>query len=212
MVALAAGLVVAGCGSAAVPDASSPPRLTSGSAPAALEGKVLRNADLRAVPAVPPALLVTRIDDQDLTLDPDPRGPCGAQATQPDFTTGANVGLSGGGVQGFESVLDLGADEAARYLAAMVADIRPGCPPWESTTAQGTTQTGELVRGVDLGMGADTAAAATVRVSAGGRSIHASQIVVRSGGTVAVVVVLAATPLDDEIVRGLASAAATRLG
>lgn len=144
--------------------------------------------------------------------NPDPRGPCGARAPQPPgMDHAALVTLRAGSYQVVEVVSAPAPGEAARYLDALAADLRPGCPPHESTTNQGHVQRVSGVEAVDVGGVGDRAVAWTARAEVGTSRVNAGLVALHVGPRFAYVQVFSVDPPPPATVRALAEAAARRL-
>lgn len=188
------------------------PRVTEGTAPADLKTKLLQPEDLQGIRGLPSDLRVVPVESANLFENPDPRGPCGAKVDQPDLSGGASLAFQARTATGFQMVGEVPEDQARAFLDATAADSRPGCPPWQSRTDTGANQTGEFLGTVDLGLPADVATAANIHVTSAGSEAYGTEIIVRSGGTLSVVVLLAGAPAPPSVTRDLAATAARRLG
>jgi hypothetical protein len=209
--ALAAlGVVVAlgaGCSSGSGTTSSTPPIESTA---AKLEPGLLTLAQVRVALATP-GYRRTSAKGIDLNDNPDPRGPCGATVTQPSFRPGAVATFRNRSSAVATIVIEPGAAAAKQYLDALVADARPGCPPFVSTTNYGETQRVEPVV-VPLPPLADGAVASggVVTVGDSPRSAGVS-ITVRDGGRMALTMMISGSDIPESAIVALARASAKAL-
>jgi hypothetical protein len=192
--------------------ASNTPQVTAD--PAARETlglHALRAEDLRALPGMADA--VERPPERAPVFEnPDPRGPCGGRAPQPPgMDHAALVTLRAGSYQVVEVVSAPPPGDVARYLDVLAADLRTGCPPFESTTNQGQTQRVSGVTAVDVAGVGDRAVAWTALAEVGTSRANAGLVALRAGPRFAYVQVFSAEAPPPATMRALAEAAARRL-
>jgi hypothetical protein len=151
------------------------------------------------------------------TPDPDPRGPCGAPIVQPSIRRGAFVEYERGGVRPLRVVQwvnDLAGGEAARTIAAVAADVQPGCPPYSTATPYGHPQRNGFVRTFPLGSVGDQRFAfeiwARVEVRGTPRA-YATEILIRASDRLTAVALESLRPLPAALVRAVAARAAADL-
>jgi hypothetical protein len=210
---LAFGVVASGCSTTTRPQAprSLTPRVTTGTAASRLDAVLLSTADLVAVPGAPSDLRAVPVNDAALFKDPDPRTPCGGHLAQPDLSTGAGVALQSSSISGFEFVFAQPVEQAQRYVATVQADTRPGCPTYQTRTNTGSFQTVRIVGVLALPKLADQQTGAMVHITNQGLDLYAAEVAVRSGGLLAIEVLLSSAALAPDFVAAVTAKAAARL-
>ena len=191
--------------------ASDTPRITASSVAHQQNAQLLTTADLHSVPGMPSDVAAVSVNSVDLYEDPDPRGACGAKVAQLDVSHGHNIGIQGGGIQGFESVVQLPIAQATAYLSALTADAKPGCPGYDSKTNTGELQHAELQQLVDVGALGDQRISAVLKITDQGQTAYGAAITVRVADRVLELVVFGDSPPPPETVVPLASRAVDRL-
>ena len=179
---------------------------------ASLRPGLITTKDLRSVPDLP-TLEPVPLKQTNAFENPDPRGPCGAKISQPDLSKGATaVFESQAPLTLSDTVLNLGTAAATNYLSTLLADARPGCPPYESTTRQGQTQTVTPSAFLDpLNAGAQRLVVlekATVNDQTG----YLGYAVVRRDGLIAITMVVSALPVSSDTIQALATQVGDALG
>lgn len=149
----------------------------------------------------------------DTTPNPDPRGPCGATATQPSRQDGALVEFERAAppLRLLQWVADLPAGVAQRTIAAAAADVRPGCPPYSTATPYGHPQRNRFVRTFRLAPVGDQRFAFEIwgRVEASGNpGVYGAEILVRRSRRLTIVALESLDPLAPALVRAVAARAA----
>ncbi len=202
IVALVIACSAAACSGGDTTVESNTPQIQSGAKK--LEPGLVTLRDLAEVPGLP-KLTTTPTADAPLFENPDPRAPCGAPIEQPDLSKGAVGVLSSNALDLVSSVVSLGEVEATRFMDATLADARPGCAPYESTTNQGTTQTvnPEIVEVPPVG---DQRFAQTATIEVQGQTLYTGAALVRNGGILATSLIFSQVPVDPDTVAALTSA------
>jgi hypothetical protein len=177
--------------------------------PRALSLMLVRAAAIATLPGAPKGLVRQQIDQAGLTVDPDPRAPCGAELkNSPSLQQGAlAVSANPANAVVTQWVNRLPGQRAAALIGADIRDTRPGCPDYFSHTDTGAVQLNHLVRVVPLAASlADQRLATVLRISpARGKPVYAATIELRARACLMRVIVLSPTPVASRFVRGLAS-------
>src|SRR4051794_7572433 len=147
LILAAFALAGSGCGSS-----SSADTLQSRPAPANLSKALIHADELHVLPGAPLESFVQRpIDQAQLTVDADPRGPCGAKVSAVSLRKGALRAFSSqAGVTVIQWINRLPPGRAATVIDAEVADLRPGCADFRTTTASGAKQKVHFIGAVPL--------------------------------------------------------------
>jgi len=173
---------------------------------------LLTGSNVMAIPGGPPGLTVTTPSRQGaLFQDPDPRSPCGARVTLPDFSQGAQVQLDAASFVAFQVVVDLPVSEATAFATAWQKDTRPGCPPFLSKSNTGSSQIADLVSPVPMPALADQATGTWSTLNDNGQTVNSYGLVLRTGGRLAFDVLIAPAPLPEVFVVGFAYEAEFKL-
>jgi hypothetical protein len=197
-------LVAGACGGDKAAPGSATPRITGG-ADGPLAPGLLTQAQLRQVPGLSSAK-VTSLEETSLFEDPDPRGPCGAKVPALSLDDAAGVAIAAETIRGgAEFVRRLPTGAATRYLDAVMADTRSGCPEYETTTNQGAKQRVLLVRIVRLHNEFDQAVAVVNALKVANSVRAATRVEVRHGDILATTVIFTNRPMENVTVRGIAS-------
>jgi hypothetical protein len=197
-------LALGACGGHKGANGSNTPRITVG-ADGPLAPGLLTQVQLRQVPGLSTAK-VTSLQKAAIFEDPDPRGPCGAKVPTLSLDDAAGIAITAETIRGgAEFVRRLPAGGAKRYLDAVMADTKSGCPEYATTTNQGATQRVLLVRIVRLYKEFDQAVAVVNAIKLGGTVRAATRVEVRHGDILATTVIFTNTPMDNVTVRGIAS-------
>ena len=189
----------------------------TGSSVKHVTAKALRRALLTAaqLPATPDPYAGGPASPASITDDPDPRGPCGAMLTQPSLHRGAVAQFrSGDPAAVFQWVNRLPATVASAAVAAVSNDIRPGCPAFNSATPYGHPQRNTFVRAISLPSLGDQRVAITLRIrlmAPGARAAYGTEILIRKGDYLTVVVLSGLQPQTPSVVRAVAASAAADL-
>jgi hypothetical protein len=149
-----------------------------------------------------------------LSDNPDPRGPCGAKIAQPDLGSGASIAIGSSSIVGFQGVLRPTEPTAEAFLDANLADVREGCPPWQSTTNTGSTQTVTLLDVVPdqpVPDGVDQQLAVVLKVEDSGQTAYAGVIALRSGDVLSELAYFGPAPVDARTVAELVVLLGARL-
>jgi hypothetical protein len=174
---------------------------------------MLRASDIQALPGLPQGLTQQGIDRSSLTVDPDPRAPCGAKITQPSFQRGA-LRLFANRTNGSTLIQwanRLPPGRAAAYIDDLRADARPGCRDYETTTSTGSRQMNHFVGAVALPTLDDQRLAVLMRVgNRGGAGAGIAAIALRRRDCMTEVIVFARNEPPHELVRALAVKTAKR--
>jgi hypothetical protein len=172
-------------------------------------------AAVAALPGAPKGLVRQKIDQAGLTVDPDPRSPCGAVVTNaPSLQQGALAVLANpANAVVTQWVNRLPVRRAAALIGADIRDTRPGCEDYLSFTDTGASQLNHLVRVVRLPSAlADQRTAAVLRITPiRGKPEYAAAIELRSRACLMRVIVLSPAPIATRFVRRLADLAGKRL-
>jgi len=180
-------------------------------APAALEDALLTEEDLRSLPDAPETALTRRsVEDANLLVNPDPRGPCGARGWQAPVDRGALIMFAGESGMVFEYVDRRPPGEARAVIDDQQADLRPRCPSFLSETPYGKPQENLLIRPVQLDPLLDQRVAYISRVTIT-VPVYGAMILLRQGDHLAAVVSTSLRQPSDAYVRALAERAAARL-
>jgi hypothetical protein len=198
------GLAVSGCA-----DDSNPFGFAN---QASFEGALLTRDEVLATGLVGSQIAVQTPDTVELQENPDPRGPCGgrddAALNVNAFDAGIVFATPAIIIQHFV-VQDSG---SARSVAAMRADIAPGCPTFLSDTPYGFRQVNEFVASIELpAIGDDRVAWAATAGPEGGETFNVAAGVVVVDDFLSVVVVLGPEPSPDGLLERLTEIAGLRL-
>ena len=103
--------------------------------PRALSLMLVRAAAIATLPGAPKGLVRQQIDQAGLTVDPDPRAPCGAELkNSPSLQHGAlAVSANPANAVVTQWVNRLPGQRAAALIGADIRDTRPGCPTTSPT-------------------------------------------------------------------------------
>ncbi|HEY5170641.1 MAG TPA: hypothetical protein VIK54_02830 [Acidimicrobiia bacterium] len=208
MLALAA-IVGVGCGGEPFPATSTTPRVSADPS-SSLQPGLVTSAALATVPALASVATVPTSQGQ-IFENPDPRAPCGAKIAPPRLSDAiAEFQMSTGFA--FEGIANTGAASAKRFLDANRADMRDGCPPYDSQTNQlGVVQHVVYEGSIPLTSIADDALAVREQVSVPGQPlVDAVEIVIRRRAVVGVFEYLGA-PISAEAVVEVANLVARGL-
>jgi len=153
----------------------------------------------------------TSSEGLNLRGNPDPRGPCGAKVPQPSLRHGALASFRNRSSALATMVVEPGELATKRYLDAIVADSRPGCAAFDSTTNFGETQhvVPILVPLPPLADGA-VASAGLVTIGDGPRTLLV-EIIVRDGDRMAFTGIISGTDIPASKVVALARESAKAL-
>jgi hypothetical protein len=197
----------AGCSSGAGEKTSSTPPVESTANE--LEPGLLTLQQVRTALALP-NYRRTKPEPMNLRDNPDPRGPCGAKIADPPYDNAAVATFRDKKSVLVEVVVEPGERKASDYIAALQADSKPGCPPFESKTNTGATQRMEPTM-VPLPPTADGASAVGGIVTVGSRRAVLVGVVVRDGGRLAISQLVAGTSVSPEAAISLARESAKAL-
>jgi hypothetical protein len=143
------------------------------------------------------------LDREPLYEDPDPRGPCGAVTHPPPISEGATNVFVGSGVAVTNTVLRPGLEQARAFMAENLADARPGCAPYQSTTNEGRVQTvTSLVVALPALSDERLGTMATIQIAS--QTSYVATVMVRRGDLIAAGVIFAASPVSKTSLRDLA--------
>lgn len=176
-----------------------------------LQRGVVTAEELRAITGLP-RLQPVPLKNAPLFENPDPRGPCGARISQPDFPKRAIAVFAANSVMVFEAVARLDEGTARAFVDSIIADAKPGCPPFESLTNTGAQQT--VIPGitVELPQLSDQQIARTESISVLGHSNEAAEVLIRRGGLVALAAIFAERRVPVRTVQQFAAAVNSALG
>jgi hypothetical protein len=149
-----------------------------------------------------------------LADNPDPRGPCGAEITQPDLAQGESIAITSASILGFQGVLVPKELSAEDYLDANLEDATEGCPPWTSTTNTGSTQTVTLVDVVPeqtVPDGIDQQLGFVLKVEDSGQTAYAGLVLLRAGDVLSQLAWFGGAEVDPRTVSEVVVLAAARL-
>jgi hypothetical protein len=176
---------------------------------------LVRPAAIAALPGAPKGLVRQQIDQAGLTVDPDPRAPCGAELkNSPSLQHGAlAVSANPANAVVTQWVNRLPGQRAAALIGAEIRDACPGCPDYFSHTDTGAVQLNHLVRVVPLAASlADQRLATVLRISpARGKPVYAATIDLRARACLMRVIVLA-NPGCEQVRPEARVLAGTQLG
>jgi hypothetical protein len=169
---------------------------------------LLSSDDIENVPGSPDDLVRQPVEDASLFENPDPRGPCGAEVTQPDFADAAiSVFGTPEAPHAFvtQAVWDLPAGVAQEFLEEERADLIPGCPPYTSETPFGEQRV-ELLGEVALPQLEADALAIRLRIrTSEGPTLYAGSLLVRKGSRLSNIGMFAENPVSEAFIRSVAS-------
>jgi hypothetical protein len=201
-------LTAAACGGASGMHVAPAPG-TSGTPAPALRSALLTAPEL---PAMPDAFAGGPVSVASITVDPDPRGPCGVKLSQPSFRTGVVAQFqSREPAAVFQWINRLPRGTATAYIAAVADDIRPGCPAFKTATPYGHPQLNVFVGAIALPPLGDQRVAVTLRLrqlSPGARAGYGTEILIRDGDYMTGIVVTGFRPQSPSLVRAVAARAA----
>jgi hypothetical protein len=153
------------------------------------------------------------VDQSQLSVDPDPRAPCGATMHIPSLQRGAlRVLGSRAGFTVVEWTDHLAAGEAAAFVASARADMHPGCPAFRSETPSGR-QENQFDGAIPVVTPDSDGLAFAERVRPVGASAWAYGyfVVVRHSNTLALFQTFSEHPLRDGFFRAAARLMAGKL-
>jgi hypothetical protein len=210
LLAAVLALIASGCGTTR---RGSP--IGTRATPRALTSMLVSAAAVAALPGAPKRLVRQKIDQAGLTVDPDPRSPCGAQVTNaPSLQQGAlAVFANSADVVVTQWVNRLPGRRAAALIGADIRDTRPGCQDYVSITDTGANQLNHLARVLRLPSSlADQRTAVVLRITPiRGKPEYAGSIELRSRACLMRVIVLSPRPVATGFVRALAELVGKRL-
>jgi hypothetical protein len=197
-------LAVAACGGHKRANGSNAPRVTVVSQGPLAPG-LLTQTQLRQVPGLSTAT-VTSLQETAVFKDPDPRGPCGGKVSSISLNDAVGIAIKAETIRaGAELMTRLPPGGAKKYLDARMANATPGCPEYQTVTAQHVTQRVLLVRIVRLHKEFEQALAVISAIKIRSSVRAAAQIEVRHGDMLAKTIIFTNDPMDDVAVRGIAS-------
>lgn len=171
--------------------------------PRELEPGIVRSVDLLRVPGTQP---MPRLNDSEVPdeVGPNLRGACGATLSQPPVSNRLVAVFLGETAALTEAIVEMEESDARELIGQIKEDIRPGCEPPTSVTADGQTQT--YVQGpvIDVqGLGEDRVVTlATLEFEDG--TLYVGTIVIRTGGRMIQALYSSESPVSVETVEGLA--------
>jgi hypothetical protein len=173
-------------------------------------------AAVTALPGAPAGLVRQKIDQAGLTVDPDPRAPCGAVVDNaPSLQQGALAVFANPVTNTVVTqwVNRLPGRQAATLIGADIADARPGCENYISLTDTGANQLNHLIRVVKLPPSlADQRLATVLKLTpVRGTPEFAASIELRSGACLMRVIVISPERVPTKFVRALAVLTGKRL-
>jgi hypothetical protein len=164
-VALIVTIVSCSCGSTKSFSSSFTPRITDNPT-SALRLGLLAAADLNSVSGIPTVSDVP-VAQSAIFANPDPRAPCGAKLAIPKISD-AIAEFSSQTGNAFEALGRVSARTASDLFEANRADMRSGCPPYETQTNHaGVTQRVAYQGSVPLGSVPDDAIAVRLQITNG---------------------------------------------
>lgn len=205
-------MIASGCSSSSSLPISKMPPISTGTGTSSQQAALLTTSDLQAIPGTPAGVELAPPSQQGtLFQDPDPRSPCGARVTLPDFSQGAKIQFDSATFAAFQIVIDLPVSEATAFTTAWQRDTRPGCPPYKSLTNTGSSQTADLVASIPMPSLVDQATGAGMTITSNGQTVNSYGLILRSGGRLELDVLIAPAPLPDPLVKGFAQRAESKL-
>lgn len=174
-----------------------------------LAAALLDQTDVDRLAGLPSGTAVSPLGTDTFFENPDPRGPCGAVTSEPQPLERVGVSLRSTGFLGFTAfqlVSSHRPGEAQASLDEVLADLRPGCPPFESRTNTGGTQRVSLLRSIDLTGIGDQAIGTVVSIGLDDESVYAAQVVVRRGDVVSSFGAFSEQDFPDAVFRDVAVA------
>lgn len=176
---------------------------TTASISGPLNPALLSAAQLQRVPGFSTAG-VTPVQNISLLQDNDPRGACGAKVASLPLTDAVGNAWTAQQIRGgAQVVMRLEVGEAKSYLDARRADARADCPEYTVKNAQGLDQTVRLDSIVVLPRGTEQAFAVVNAIKIGDVVRAQTIIEVRRGDVLSRTVLLSATPLATQTLRGI---------
>lgn len=183
--------------------------------PRALTSMLVPAAAVAALPGAPRRLVQQKIDQAGLTVDPDPRSPCGAEVKNAPSLQGGALAVFANSTNAVVTqwVNRLPGGRAAALIGADIRDTRPGCEDYLSLTDTGANQLNHLARVVRLPSSlADQRTAAVLRITPiRGKPEYAASIELRSRACLMRVIVVSPRPVATGFVRALAELTGKRL-
>ena len=167
--------------------------------------------ELQALPGAPAGLTVAPSRKGSLFQDPDPRSPCGARVTLPDFSQGTQIQFQSATLAAFQVVVDQPVPGAAAFVTAWQKDTRTGCSPFTSRTNTGSTQISQLVASIPMPTLVDQATGAWSTINDNGQTVDSYGMILRSGGRLELDVLITQAPLPLSFVAGFAREAESLL-
>jgi hypothetical protein len=188
-------------------------RITEGRTSAALTTALLTIQDFPRAGLL--GLTEVDLEEGPLYENPDPRGPCGAtSASRLKFQDAAIAFFqSPSGVSVLHALWNLPPGQAAAVLAEARADMRPGCPPFESDTPFGGPQVNEFLGAIDLpSIGEDRLALSHRIEGPAGGTVYGTVALIRIETWLASLAIFSPEEVDDRVVSRLADAVGRKLG
>jgi hypothetical protein len=206
LILLVLGAVVAGC----TPDSGT---LEEGARQDELAPALLDEEAVRAAAGAPGGLEEVPPERANLSEDPDPRGPCGAEVDALPILDGALAVFGRDDIVIVNVVLTETDGLADRLVTATAEDLNPGCPSFtKEDTPFEEPQVTELLAAVDLGGVGDQAVAFRSTGTVGDNApVYGVESLVRLGDDLTAIVILSSDPVAEEFVVDLTRAAATAL-
>ena len=211
MVTLVGIVALSGCGG----DNTGTP-ITSQGASVSFRSALLRAREVANVPGAPTQGFEQQpVDQAGITVDPDPRAPCGAKITHaPALQKGALAYFaSPSQTTVIQWVNRLQPGRAASLVRQDEADAQAGCPEYQSLTNTGSQQTNQFAGAVRLSPSlAAQGFVYRLRLrQASGQWISAVEISLERRNCLMYIIVFSAAPPSQLFVHGLATAASKRL-
>ena len=207
-------LIVPACTVSVERSEPSTPQITQGADDPSLENSLLSLAEVLGARGAPDGLVERPVEDAALFENPDPRGPCGAEVSQPDNQEAAIVAFvtpEPPRFSSFHAVWELPTGEAKGYVDAYRADARPGCPTFESTIPDGTKQKVELLEIVEIPDLGDSAVAIVARITVPETSAYAVSSMVYRGDRLSVFSGFSEDPISAKFLREVTVTGAEKL-